>query len=65
MGVTGLDLSLTVSRPHAGEAWLAPLSIQAQINAKSETLTFAKVMKAFNESPNAPKEAEVLKPAKV
>lgn len=55
----GFDLSSTLSRPHAGEAWLAPLSIQAQINAKSETLTFAKVMGEFEKS-TAPKEAEVV-----
>ena len=48
-----------MSRPHAGEAWWAPLTSQAQINAKSETLTFAKVMGEFEKS-IAPNEAEVV-----
>ena len=40
---------------------MAPLSIQAQINAKSETLTFAKVMGEFEKSNHiAPKEAKVV-----
>ena len=64
MGVIGLDLGSTMSRPHAGEAWLAPLSIQAQINAnQSVALMHSDAMKAFK-SP-APKGADdmVLVPA--
>ena len=47
MGVTGFDLGLTMSRPHAGEAWLAPLSIQAQINANQKDERIADLAEAI------------------
>jgi len=64
MGVTGLDLGSTVSRPHAGEAWLAPLSIQAQINAnQSVALMHSDAIKAFTVS-KAPNGGDALAYAK-
>ena len=60
--MTGLDLGSTVSRPHAGEAWLAPLSIQAQINANKSALMYSDAELAFasSEAPAEPVLAPVL-----
>jgi hypothetical protein len=38
LGVTGLDLSLTVRKWHAEDAWWASLITRAQINANNDAL---------------------------
>ena len=46
LGVIGFDLSSTSSRWHAGEAWWAPLSIQAQIHANYNPVAEAEAVLA-------------------
>lgn len=46
MGVMWLRLELAGYRWHAGEAWSAPLTIQAQINANDTTLAAAEAIVA-------------------
>jgi len=47
MGVIGFDLGFTVFRWHAGEAWLAPLTIQAQIDANKSDLMYSHALEGF------------------
>ena len=59
MGVTRSRLEFTVYKRHAGEAWLAPLTIQAKLNAK-EQLMFSDAELAFASS-EAPAEPALVK----